>query len=415
MRKEGTLIIEVSEGALPANHPARLLWRVVSTLDMSSLLVDAKAFEGRAGRDVLSVRMLLTLWLYAVSQGIGSAREVVRRVDTDVAFRWIVGDQRVGRSTLSNFRSERRQAFDTLLTDVLGALIHRDLLSLDLVADDGVRIRASASAPSFRRASSLEACREQAALHLKAVLAEEDDPTTSAHSRSARAAGARDYARRVDEAIDVVRGLTEPRTKSHKKKVDKADVQAAAKNAPRASTTDPEARVMKMADGGFRPAFNVQLATAGSPLGGPRTIVGVRVTNQGTDSGAVAPMLDDIERRTGMLPKTLLADGGFNDHESIRAADARGVEAIIAVARTSHGAQANHDPPVMAWRARMETEEAKRLYRARASLAELPHAHFRSKFGLTKFLVRGLAKTTGVILLVALASNLLAHGDKLLA
>lgn len=415
MRKGGCLIIEVPEGALPMDHPARLLWRVVGTLDLSTLLARAKAVEGSRGRDTSSVRMLLTLWLYAVSLGIGSAREVARCIESDVAFRWIVGDQRVGRSTLSNFRSSQGLAFDALLTNVLGALMHKQLISLELVAQDGMRVRASASAPSFRRAPSLEECREQAALHLKAVLSEADDPSMSAVAQHAREVAARDYARRVDEAINVVRDLAEQRTRSHKKHVYAADGVSDAKRAPRASTTDPQARVMKMADGGFRPAYNVQLATAGSPLGGARTIVGIRVTNQGTDAGSVAPMLEEIERHTGVLPETLLADGGFNDHESIRAADARGVRALIAVPRAAPGVKSNDDAPIQEWRARMQTDEAKRLYRARASLAELPNAHFRSKFGLTEFLVRGLTKVTGVVLLTALAANLLTHAAALLA
>jgi hypothetical protein len=86
---------------------------------------------------------------------------------------------------------------------------------------------------------------------------------------------------------------------------------------------------MKMGDGGFRPAYNVQLATAGSPDGGPRTIVGVQVTNKGSDVGSITPMLQDIERRTGELPDTLLADGGHLRFDCLREADARGVKVLI--------------------------------------------------------------------------------------
>jgi transposase len=388
------------EDALEQSHPARLLWSVLGTVDLSGFVRDAKAVEGQQGRKVLSVRMLLTLWLYAISVGVGSAREIARRVQSDTAFRWIVGDQRVGHAKLSEFRVSHGRVLDKLFTDVLGALLHKGLISLDLVAQDGTRVRASASAPSFRRAASLQECREQAALHVKGVLAEADDPEATEAEKRARLAAALDYQRRIDEAIATVQKL-----------------QAEGKKEPRASTTDADARVMRMADGGFRPAYNVQLATAGSPMGGPRTIVGVRVTNVGSDMSSVAPMLDDIERRTGSLPDVLLADANHGDHDSIRVAAERGVEAIIPVPTARSGATGKHvdrDPPIEAWRERMQTPEAKTKLRARASLCELPNAHLKSRLGLAHLLVRGLGKVTCVVLLAALAQNLLAHAPKLL-
>ena len=145
----------------------------LQTLDLSAFSAQAKAVEGRAGRDVLSTSMLLTLWLYAISNGIGSAREIARRTLSDDAFRWVVGDKKVGHAALSSFRVDHGAALEKLMTDVLGVLLHKKLLSLDRAAQDGTRVRASASAPSFRREASLLECREQAALHLKAVLAEE--------------------------------------------------------------------------------------------------------------------------------------------------------------------------------------------------------------------------------------------------
>jgi transposase len=388
------------EDALPESHPARVFWRIVGTLDLSGLVRNAKAVDGQRGRDVLSVRMLLTLWLYAISVGVGSAREIARRIHADAAFRWIVGDQTVGHAKLSEFRIAHGEALDKLFTDVLGALMHKELLSLELVAQDGTRVRASASAPSFRRARSLGECREQAALHVKAVLAEQDDEEATAAEKRARLVAARDYQRRVDEAIATVQELV-----------------SEGKRKPRASTTDADARVMKMPDGGFRPAYNVQLATAGSPMGGPRTIVGVRVTNIGSDQASVDPMLNDIERRTGQLPSVLLADANHGDHTSLRNAAARGVTAFIPVPALRPGASGKaiaNDPPIAAWRERMQTDEAKQALRARASLCELPNAHFKSRLGLGRLLVRGLDKVTCVVLLTALASNLLAHASSLL-
>lgn len=346
-RKQARMCFEVLEDVVAEDHRARLLWRIVETLDLSEFVRGRKSVKGHAGRDVTSVRMLLTLWLYAISSGIGSARAIERRIRSDDAFRWIVGDERIGRTVLNEFRTQRSRALDLLFSNVLGTLLHKGLLSLDLVAQDGTRVRASASAPSFRQEKSLEECREQARLHVKAVLAEADDPDATDAEKRGREAAARDYARRVEEAIVVVKELA---TEGKKK--------------PRASTTDPEARVMKMGDGGFRPAYNVQLATAGSPEGGPRTIVGVRVTNLGSDVGSIAPMLGEIERRTGALPKTLLADGGHLKFDCLRTAEAKEVVVLMPVPPPSKDPQSlrgAYDAPIAAFRARMETPEAKEL------------------------------------------------------
>jgi transposase len=405
VREQAEILFNVPEDALPSDHRARVLWQVVDRLDLSPFVAGARSLVGRQGRDTLSVRMLLTLWLYAISEGIGSAREIERRIATDAAFRWIVGDQTVGRTKLAEFRVAHREALEKVFANVLASLMHKGLLSLSLVAQDGTRIRASASAPSFRRLASLEQCLEQAKLHVKAVLSEGDDPEVSERVRQARAAAALDHEKRVNEAIATVKQLTEDRLEGSNRNKRPRE--------PRASTTDPEARVMKMGDGGFRPAYNVQLATAGSPMGGPSTIVGLRVTNAGVDTGALAPMLDDIQQRTGQLPSTLLADAGHADHASIRAAAERGVTALIPVPDRERGSKARVDSTIMAWRERMQTDEAKEAFRARASLCELPNAHFKGRLGLGYLLVRGLTKVTCVVLLTALAANILAHAAAL--
>jgi transposase len=175
-RRQGVIRFEMPEDMLEPTHPARVLWNVVGTLDLSAFLDGIKAVEGGPGRSTLSPQMKLVLWLYAISTGVGSAREIARLVETDAAYRWIVGDCEVSHQTVSKFRVEHGDALDELMTDILAALIHKGVLSLDLVAQDGMRVRASASAPSFRRHESLLACREQAALHLKAVLAQADAP-----------------------------------------------------------------------------------------------------------------------------------------------------------------------------------------------------------------------------------------------
>lgn len=399
VREQAVIRFEMPEDELPQDHAARLIWRVLGTLDLAAFTKHAKAVEGRAGRPVTSPRMMLTLWLYAISIGVGSAREIARQIDGDRAFAWITGGEPLSHHALSSFRVGHGAALDKLMTDVLASLLHQGLLSLALVAQDGTRLRAAASAPSFRSGASLAECREQAALHLRAVLAQADDPELSAQQKAARIAAAHDYQKRVEAAIATVQTLA-----------------AEGKEKPRASTTDAEARVMKMPDGGFRPGYNVQLATAGSDLGGPRTIVGVRVTNVGSDLSSVTPMLDDIERRTGRLPEKLLADANHADLASIRDAAARGVEALISVPKRMEAAGDNgaQDAPVAAWRERMTTEAAKRTMKARASLCELSNAHLKWHHGIAHVLVRGLEKVRCVALLGAIAANMLAHAASIL-
>ena len=398
-RGQGVMRFEIPEDSLPSDHRARLLWRVVETLDLSAFTADAKALEGVQGRPLTSVRLLLTLWLYAISIGIGSARKIARLTTSEDAFRWLVGDLRVSHDTLTTFRVEHGSALDKLFTDVLAVLLHKGLVSLDLVAQDGTRVRASAGAPSFRSEAALQQCREQAALHLKGVLAEQDDPEATEAEKQARLVAALDYQRRVDDAIATVKDVRDdPKRKKNSRE-------------PRASTTDPQARVMKMADGGFRPAYNIQMATAGSPLGGPRTIVAVQVTNVGSDMGSVTPMLAQIEARTGKLPKKLLADANHANHDCIRRCAELGVEALIPVPSRSQkpGANADHDNAIAAWRERMSTEQTKRVYRARASLCELPNAHLKQHQGLAQVVVRGLGKVTCVALLATLSVTLVQH------
>jgi len=193
-------------------------------------------------------------------------------------------------------------------------------------------------------------------------------------------------------------------------------LRAEGKTDPRSSTTDADARVMKMPDGGYRPGYNIQLASAGSELGGPRTIVGLRVTNVGSDMGSVTPMLADIAARTGQLPKTLLADANHAKHACIDEATRQGVRVLIAVPKREL-APSTTEPSdaVVAWRDRMQSAEGKRDYRARAGLCELPNAHFKCHHGNASVLVRGLAKVTCVALLGALTANLLGHLAALLA
>lgn len=394
----------VPDDAIAADHPARLIWNVLGVLPMEGFYRSIQSVAGAAGCPPLSPRMLLTVWLYGISEGVGSARELARLTRESLAYQWIVSDLRVSHDVLSGFLGRYRTEIDALFTDVLGSLMLKGLLSLKMLAQDGTRTRAAATAPSFRTFGSLLECQQQAALHLKAVLAAVDDPEYTPAQHASRAAAARDYQQRVEEAIATVKELQKTRSASDKP--------------ARASTTDADARTMKMADGGFRPAYNVQYAVAGDPMGGPRTIVGVRVTNSGSDLGSLAPMAEQIKERTGRYPEALLADGGHVKHADIIETERKGIAVIAPPAETAKTAEQMRaqgaDEHLIEWRERMDGEEAKKLYKARASLVELANAHQKEHRGLTQVLIRGLPKVTTVVVLGALASNILQHAERLL-
>lgn len=404
-RAQRVITFEVSEDALPPSHPARLLWDVLGGFDLAAFAAEVTSVSGEAGRPLLSPRMMLTLWLFAITEGVGSARKIARLVLRDAPYRWIVGDLHVSHEKLSAFRREHGVALDRLFTDVVATLMDKGLLSLDVVSQDGTRTRAAASAPSFRTYGSLLECREQAALHLKAVLAAADSDAYSAAQNARREAAARDFQARVEAAIATVKDLQAARGPNDKP--------------ARASTTDAEARVMKMGDGGFRPALNVQYAVAGSGLGGVRAVVGVAVTNVGSDMNSLTPMVEQIEHRAGAYPKTLLADGGHARHDDIVTTERHGVAVIMPPserAKSIAALRAEGAPPeVIAWRERMETPEAQEQYRARASLCELNNAHQKSHHGLAQFVVRGVAKVTCVVLMGAIATNLMQFAPALLS
>ena len=384
---------------LPEDHRARVIWTAVERLNLSSFYAAIQARGSSPGRPAIDPRILVALWLYATSEGVGSARELERLCAAHDGYRWICGGVSVNHHTLSDFRVAHAAALDDLMTEVLTVLLHGGLVSLERVAQDGMRVRASAGAASFRRQRSLRKCLKAAREQVEQVKqhADQPDPRRSAREQAAAQRSAREREERV------ARAMAELAKVRAAKKTPEAQKQA------RASTTDPEARVMKMSDGGFRPAFNVQLATDTKS----RVIVGVRVTNAGTDMGQVEPMLEEIERRTSQRPGELLVDGGFTKLESIQNADDHGVKVFAPVLRPRLATidpcrPKEGDPPgVAAWRERMGTPQAKTIYKERAATAETVNADLRSWRGLDRFNVRGTAKVLCVATWAALTYNIL--------
>lgn len=316
------------------------------------------------------------------------------------AYRWLCGGVEVGYHTLSDFRSQQGEVINELITQVLALLMKQDLVDLSRVAQDGTRVRASAGASSFRRQPTLEALMQQARKHLAAVTQEAADPAISARKAAARKRGAQQRLQKLEAALNQIPEVAETKKKS------------GAKDATvRVSTTDPEARVMKMGDGGFRPAFNLQFATSTDAA---RLIVGVDVTNRGSDRGQATPMIEQIEQRTGMRPAELLVDGGYPGHQTVDEAAEKNVILYAPLptprgddTRDPHAPREGDSTAVAAWRERMGTEEAKQIYKQRAATAETVHADGKQHRGLDILSVRGLDKVLGSASLFALTYNIL--------
>ena len=401
------------EATLSAQHPARDVWAFVERLNLSALYKEIGSIEGRAGRAAIDPKIVMALWLYATVDGVGSAREIERLTEAHDAYRWICGGVHVNHHTLSDFRWARVERLDELLTDSVAVMMDKGLVELERVAQDGMRVRASAGAASFRRRSTLERCREQAQAQIEALKREIDgDPDASnRRRRAARQRAAVQKEKRLAQALADLAEIEEQKKKSKKtasKKENESEEQYQKRTEPRASSTDSEARVMKMADGGFRPAYNVQFVTTA----GTQVIVGVDVINIGSDQGQLSPMLDQVEQRYAQRPSQWLVDGGFARHDDIEDANTNGVTIYAPVpkpkdpSRDPYVGRPDDGEAIAQWRMRMGTEAAKDIYKQRAATAECVNAIARGR-GLMQFVVRGLRKAKAVALWYALAHNLM--------
>ena len=384
---------------LVEDHQARIVWSYVCGLDLAGLYERIQAVEAGPGQAPADPRILLTLWLYATLRGVGSARELNRLCEYHAAYRWICGGVSTNYHTLSDFRTRHVELLDRLLTQSVASLMAEGLVTLDRVAQDGMKVRANAGAASFRRQPTLEEALTEAEEQLRQLKQELDaDPAASKmRQQAAGLRAAEERAKRIRAALEQLPDIA-------------ASKKAKDRDKARASTTDADSRVMKMGDGGFRPAFNVQLATDTAS----QIISGADVTNSGGDQGQMAPMIEQHDERYDKTPREALVDGGFVKKADIdQVSPPQGGTIVYAPVmeskdpeRDPHTPRDDDSPAVAEWRQRMATDEAKAIYRERAATAECVNALARNR-GLQRFLVRGLRKVKAVVLLYALAHNLM--------
>jgi transposase len=413
------------EASLPPNHPARTVWAFVQSMDLRPLYAAIKSRQGGRGAPAIDPAILTSLWLWATIDGIGSAREVDRLCERDDAYRWLCGGVGVNYHSLADFRTGNAAWLDAQLTRSIASLLDRRLVELNVVAQDGMRVRASAKAASFRRREKLQHLHKVAQAQVQALKRElaEDAGASARRKQAALERAAREREERLAKAIatmDEIAAMPEPKKPKPSKrrgkgKDDPPDTGGEAtpervtvEREPRVSTTDSEARVMKMADGGYRPAFNAQLAVDVET----QLIASVDVVESGSDKRQMAPMHASVQRRYGVTPDHWLADGGFTTLDAIEEVTERGTQPVLPPPRSRNPeinplAPKTKDSVALAnWRATMASDWGKALYVWRSASVECVNAQLRRR-GLTHFNVRGKIKAKAVLLWHALAHNLM--------
>jgi transposase len=457
------------EELVEEDHAVRAIWELVDRADLESFYETIEAVEGEAGCSAWDPRVLISLWIYAYSQAVSSAREIARRCEYDPAYQWLAGLEVINHHTLSDFRVRHEPALDELFVQVLGVLSHEGLITLERVMHDGVKVEAGASDKSFRRQETLERHLELAGQQVKEMkeVEEAGSPEVRERVAKARERAVRERKERLESALRELKRIQEGQSSSEKR--EKA----------RVSTTDPEARIMQQPGGGFAPGYNVQISTDAKAT----VIVGVGVSQAANDTGELVPALERIEANLGEGPQQVVVDSGFINQGTIRAMETQGIDLIgpmpdhasqtvaamekrgvapeffpqaftYDAERNCYVCPAGRDlpfesqekgegsaryryrakwadcqscpskgqccpnsqrrslvrseepPEVRRHREKMASESAREIYKQRSQVAEFPNAWIKEKFGLRQFRLRGLMKVRMEALWACLTYNI---------
>jgi transposase len=453
------------ERLIEPDHPARAIWELVGRVKLEGFYAPIEAVEGTAGRTPWDPRLLVSLWIYAYSRGISSAREIARRCTYEPAFQWLCGLGEINHHTLSDFRVDHDASLRELFVQVLGVLSSEGLVSLQRVMHDGTRIKACAGADSFRREERLREHLDVARKQIEAMGdPRQEEPT---RKRAAQERALRERQQRLEQALEELQKVREAKRQD--------------KEQARVSESDPQARVMKQSDGGFAPSYNVQLSTDAAH----KIIVGTGVTQSGSDYGQLIGAVARVEANLGKKPSQVVVDGGFTTRENIMSMAEQGVDLVGSLAEVNqriggqkgnrgvseafypdkfiydeqenvyrcpagavmkhsgrdfrlgvtfhqyraatercracafqsqccpgnvhHGRsviRAERAPAMQQFAQKMQTEEGKAIYRQRGTVAEFPNAWIKEKLGLRQFRLRGVVKVGLEVLWAALTYNI---------
>lgn len=413
-RSQGVLLMPTSfDSLIEESHPARSVWSFVETLDLGPFVAQIRTRVGEAGRPAVDPHLLLALWMYATVDGVDSGRKLARLCHENLVYRWMCGGVSVEYHTLNDFRSENADALRTVLTRSVSALIAGGVISVETVALDGVRVRASAGASSFRSARRLRelsaAVERRIADLMEAWKENGTDPNSPGPRRKRREAQER--VNRLKSAIEAAEELDRVRaselqtnTKIDKKR--RAKIRSTLERGSRASSSDPQSAILKMADGGFRPAVNSYVSTDTRH----GFVLDVHVTSDATDNAELPNAVDRLSKAYGTgRVKNVLADSGFRDERAMSEMEKGGVAVYTPLPKPrgerAVDAPVRHESAVQRdWRARMTSEEGQNLYGLRGRFIEFVFAGFRNR-GLRQLRVRGRLRSTAVLLLHSLTHN----------
>jgi transposase len=422
-RMQMEILLRCKDDLVPTTHPVRTVEKVLGQLDLSRFYDPIKAREGAQGRDATDPKLLISVWLYACIRGIGRARELARRCEESLPFLWLLGGVTVNHHMLSDFRTDHGAALDELFTQVVASLVDKGVVKVSRISQDGLRVRVGAGASSFRREERLQKLLEEAKQHveeLKQQLSLPGAASVTKRQKAARARGAQERQERLEAAIAQLPEIKAKLEERAKKAGNGKEGEKIREKQPRVSSTDADARVLKMPNGGFNPAVNVQMAI--DPIS--RAIVGVSVSYEGADSSNLSePMRQQVEERTGGKVEQHLIDGGYMKVEDIKTAHEQGVELFVppkpAKNEKNRGQELEPKPgdseAILDWKRRMGSEEGKEIYKQRASTSETVNADLRTERGLNQILIRGLKKVKCVALWSALAYNVMHFSSALLS
>lgn len=392
------------------DHPVRSIWNYVNQIDLSSILIKIKSTKDTPGRPAIDPKVLLALWIYAIVEGIGSARLIDRYCSEHLAFRWLCGGVSVNYHSISDFRRLNANEFDDLISETIARLMKKGLVDLNQVSQDGMRVRASAGTSSFRRKASLKELYALAKQQVDVLKKEIDEDPSICHNRqiAAKKRAAEERKERIEEAINEHKKLTIEKGKSKKKH--RKEFTAKEKEEVRTSTTDPEARKMKMGHGGYSPAYNMQIAIDTAS----RFIVGVKTINKNNDYGQLPVMFDQVKNCYDKVPERWLVDQGYLEHQDIIKVQKEGCKVYVNPKTKRKGdsnesvneIHENEHEELGEWRVRMGMDESKEIYKDRASNSEWANAGMRNR-GLRQLLLRGLKNVQSILSLHALTHNVL--------
>jgi transposase len=395
---------------LPSEHRARDVWDYTSKLDLSIFHNDIRISEGSGGPGTIDPQILLTLWLYGILEGICSARHIARLCTMHHAYIWICGGVSINYHTLSDFRNRDRDSFLRLLQESIAIMWKLGLFNPEEAAQDGTRGKADAGSGSLKKEATLDDYLAKAIQYIEELEKElATNPSASTQrEKAARRRAANDRKERLEQAQAELKEYKQFRIQSSKEnhnKLTKEDI----KNL-RVSTTDPECRKMKMGDGGFRPAYNVQFATSTDK----KVILGVDVVNT-LDPGTLCSMMQTVTKNLKEIgcpsPSKWLADSAYANRNDAQQAKDNFSEITLYSPPIGNGKvdaltpRKTDNPAMIELRQRMGTEEAKVIYKKRGSTAEFPNATAKNR-GMREFLVRGLFKVRNMALIYAVVHNM---------